>query len=147
MERTEQPERTRHSAAIARIDGMGAVYVSGPTGHKATADARAPAGAEAAARAGHGRREPLAGADRWIRGEVYIAPTRETAMAKRRVALVLAGLIGGLVLATGASALEVGDKAPEFTLAGPGGKQVKLSELTAKGPVVLYTFIQAFTGT
>jgi len=68
-------------------------------------------------------------------------------MAKRRVALVLAGLIGGLVLATGASALEVGDKAPEFTLAGPGGKQVKLSELTAKGPVVLYTFIQAFTGT
>lgn len=46
-----------------------------------------------------------------------------------------------------APALEVGQKAPDFTLPGPGNKPVKLSELTAKGPVVLYTFIQAFTGT
>ena len=46
-----------------------------------------------------------------------------------------------------AAALEVGQKAPDFTLPGPGNKPVKLSELTAKGPVVLYTFIQAFTGT
>ena len=68
-------------------------------------------------------------------------------MAKRRIIAGLAGLLGGLVLAAGAGALEVGDKAPDFTLAGPGGKPVKLSELTAKGPVVLYTFIQAFTGT
>ena len=42
--------------------------------------------------------------------------------------------------------IEIGQKAPDFTLAAPGGKQVKLSDLTAKGPVVLYTFIQAFTG-
>ena len=68
-------------------------------------------------------------------------------MTKSRVALVLAGVLAGLLLAGAAHALEVGDKAPDFTLAGPGGKQVKLSELTAKGPVVLYTFIQAFTGT
>jgi len=40
-----------------------------------------------------------------------------------------------------------GDKAPDFTLAAPGGKQVKLGDLTGKGPVVIYTFIQAFTGT
>ena len=46
-----------------------------------------------------------------------------------------------------AAALDVGQKAPDFTLAAPGGKQVKLSDLTAKGPVVLYTFIQAFAGT
>ena len=46
-----------------------------------------------------------------------------------------------------AAALEVGQKAPDFTLPGPGGKPVKLSELTAKGPVVIFTFIQAFTGT
>jgi len=59
-------------------------------------------------------------------------------------ALVAAALI--LTLAGGAAALEVGDKAPEFSLPAPGGKTVKLSELTAKGPVVLYTFIQAFTG-
>jgi hypothetical protein len=68
-------------------------------------------------------------------------------MTKRRLAAVLVAVAAGLFLASAADALEVGDKAPEFTLAAPGGKQVKLSELTAKGPVVLYTFIQAFTGT
>lgn len=61
-------------------------------------------------------------------------------------------LVGGILLATlsGAStaaALEVGQKAPDFTLPGLGGKQVKLSELTARGPVVLFTFVQAFTAT
>ena len=59
------------------------------------------------------------------------------------IALIVAVAAG--VFATAAPALEVGDKAPEFTLVGPGNKPVKLSELTAKGPIVLYTFIQAFT--
>jgi peroxiredoxin Q/BCP len=59
----------------------------------------------------------------------------------------LAGLAAVLVLVTAAAALEVGQKAPDFTLAGPDGKQVKLGDLLAKGPVVIYTFIQAFTGT
>jgi peroxiredoxin len=67
-------------------------------------------------------------------------------MRKRRIVSMLVGALAGLMLAGTASALQVGDKAPDFTLAGPGGKPVKLSELTAKGPVVLYTFIQAFTG-
>ena len=57
------------------------------------------------------------------------------------------GALAGLVLAGPAAALDVGQKAPDFTLPAPGDKQVKLSDLTAKGPVVLYTFIQAFTGT
>jgi peroxiredoxin len=60
--------------------------------------------------------------------------------------LVAALLLTGLVWAGTATALEVGQKAPDFTLAAPGGKQVKLSDLTNKGPVVLFTFIQAFTG-
>jgi hypothetical protein len=70
-----------------------------------------------------------------------------------RRSLITAGLIGlGLLALLAAAAipavaLEVGDKAPEFTLPAPGNKPVKLSELTAKGPVVLYTFVQAFTGT
>ncbi len=68
-------------------------------------------------------------------------------MPQRRLAGVLAGLLVGLIWAAAATALEVGQKAPDFTLAAAGGKQVKLSDLTAKGPVVLYTFIQAFTGT
>ena len=46
-----------------------------------------------------------------------------------------------------AGALEVGQKAPDFALNGIDGKPVKLSDLTAKGPVVLYTFIAAFTPT
>jgi hypothetical protein len=60
--------------------------------------------------------------------------------------LVAALLLTGLALASPVTALEVGQKAPDFTLAAPGGKQVKLSDLTAKGPVVIFTFIQAFTG-
>jgi len=61
--------------------------------------------------------------------------------------LVAALLLTGLAQASSVAALEVGQKAPDFTLAAPGGKQVKLSDLTAKGPVVIFTFIQAFTGT
>jgi peroxiredoxin Q/BCP len=60
------------------------------------------------------------------------------------------GLIGGALLgvvlaADPATALEVGQKAPDFALPAPGGKQVKLSDLLGKGPVVVYTFVQAFT--
>jgi hypothetical protein len=61
------------------------------------------------------------------------------------VALVVAVAVG--LLPAPAPALQVGEKAPEFALPGPGNKPVKLSELTAKGPVVVYTFIQAFTNT
>ena len=52
-----------------------------------------------------------------------------------------------LALVGAASALEVGQKAPDFALNGVDGKPVKLSDLTAKGPVVVYTFIAAFTPT
>jgi thioredoxin-dependent peroxiredoxin len=53
----------------------------------------------------------------------------------------------GLALAGPVQALEVGQKAPDFALNGTDGKPVKLSDLTAKGPVVLYTFVAAFTNT
>ena len=68
---------------------------------------------------------------------------------KRRLAVygVLFALIGVFAMAGTAGAIEVGQKAPDFTLAAPDGKQVKLGDLLAKGPVVMYTFIQAFTGT
>ena len=61
--------------------------------------------------------------------------------------ILLAGVLSGLVAAGSAAALEVGQKAPDFTLAGVGGKPVKLADMLGKGPIVLYTFIQAFTGT
>ncbi len=66
---------------------------------------------------------------------------------RRILTTAILGALGLLVLAGPAQALAVGDKAPDFTLAAPGGKQVKLADLTGKGPLVIYTFIQAFTGT
>jgi len=59
---------------------------------------------------------------------------------------ILVGLALVLILTTSVAAIEVGQKAPEFTLQLPDGKPIKLSELTAKGTVAIYTFIQAFTG-
>ena len=57
--------------------------------------------------------------------------------------VLLAALVG-LMVAGPASALEVGQKAPDFTLTAPGNKQVKLADLLGKGPVVIYTFVDAF---
>ena len=68
-----------------------------------------------------------------------------TARAVSRT-LVLSAL-AVLVLASAAAALDVGQKAPDFALNGVDGKPVKLSDLTAKGNVVIYTFIAAFTPT
>lgn len=65
---------------------------------------------------------------------------------RRTLVGVALTLLAGAALVTDAAALQVGDKAPDFKLPAAGGRQVALSELTAKGPVVLYTFIQAFTG-
>jgi len=69
-------------------------------------------------------------------------------MRIRRSVLRVAALAAlGLALAAPVHALQVGDKAPDFALNGPDGKPVKLGELTAKGPIVLYTFVAAFTPT
>jgi hypothetical protein len=60
---------------------------------------------------------------------------------------LVASALAVLVAAGSANALELGQKAPDFALNGVDGKPVKLSELTAKGPVVIFTFIAAFTPT
>jgi hypothetical protein len=73
--------------------------------------------------------------------------TIEMKSPRRVVTGLVTGVLAGLLFVGAASALEVGQKAPDFTLNGTDGKPVKLSDLTAKGPVVLYTFIAAFTGT
>ena len=65
----------------------------------------------------------------------------------RALRIVALAVALAAALPAAAPALEVGQKAPDFTLPAPGNQPVKLSELTAKGPVVLYTVIQAFTGT
>ena len=60
---------------------------------------------------------------------------------------LLLGLVAGLLLVGSAHALEVGQRAPDFTLVAPGNKQIRLADLLGKGPVVIYTIIQAFTAT
>ena len=52
--------------------------------------------------------------------------------------------IVGLLLAGPANALDVGQKAPNFTLTAPDNKEVRLADLLDKGPVVIYTFVDAF---
>ena len=44
-----------------------------------------------------------------------------------------------------ASALDVGQHAPDFALPAPGNRQVRLADLLGKGPVVIYTFVDAFS--
>jgi peroxiredoxin Q/BCP len=45
----------------------------------------------------------------------------------------------------GAATIQVGDKAPEFTLPDTDGKPVSLSALLADGPVILAFYPKAFT--
>ena len=52
--------------------------------------------------------------------------------------------IASLMLVGAANALDVGQKAPNFALTAPGNKEVRLADLLGKGPVVLYTFVDAF---
>ncbi len=62
----------------------------------------------------------------------------------RLVRWMFVGVVAGLLLAGPASALNVGQKAPGFTLTAPGNKPVRLTDLLGKGPVVIYTFGAAF---
>ena len=63
---------------------------------------------------------------------------------------VAAGLLGllllGGTLAVHAAPLNVGDKAPDFTLPDQNGKPVKLSDFLGKKNVVLAFYVLAFTG-
>jgi len=72
---------------------------------------------------------------------------KETPMQRTRWIAAALVMAASLAVAGPTAGLEVGQKAPDFTLPAPGDKQVKLSDLLGKGPVVVYTFIQAFTPT
>lgn len=61
------------------------------------------------------------------------------------MAVVFLALLLGATLAE-AAPLNVGDKAPDFTLPDQNGKPVKLSEFLGKKNVVLAFYVLAFTG-
>jgi thioredoxin-dependent peroxiredoxin len=60
------------------------------------------------------------------------------------LAMVALGLAGAMAWA--AKALDAGDAAPPFSLAGSDGKTYKLSDFQGKQAVVLAWFPKAFTG-
>lgn len=60
----------------------------------------------------------------------------------RNMPILFVGALGALLAAAG---LEVGDVAPNFTLAANTGKEVRLSDYKGR-TVVLAFFVKAFTG-
>jgi hypothetical protein len=61
-------------------------------------------------------------------------------------ASILCGMFLLCCYVSGAVALQVGDKAPEFTLPGTTA-EIKLADYLGKKPVVLFFYIGAFTNT
>lgn len=63
---------------------------------------------------------------------------------------LLKSLLAGMALAFAAQsahALQVGDKAPDFSLPSTKGGNVRLSDFAGKQSVVIFTYIGAFTKT
>jgi peroxiredoxin Q/BCP len=58
---------------------------------------------------------------------------------------VAIALLASLLIATSAAALEVGDQAPDFSLADQNGKTVRLSDLRGKSNAVIAFYVMAFT--
>ena len=62
--------------------------------------------------------------------------------------LAMAVLLSSALLGLGASyvlALQVGDKAPDFSLPATTAEAIKLADFVGKKPVVLFFYIGAFT--
>jgi peroxiredoxin Q/BCP len=62
--------------------------------------------------------------------------------------LVVAVLLSAVILSMDVShvlALQVGDKAPDFTLPGTTADEIKLADYVGKKPVVVFFYIGAFT--
>ena len=70
-------------------------------------------------------------------------------MQARRLRQITAGLLiaGAALFAAAASAVEVGNKAPEFAAPSSTGKEIKLADFAGKKNVVLFFYIGAFTNT
>jgi peroxiredoxin Q/BCP len=70
-------------------------------------------------------------------------------MMRRRRRLMTAGLLVGLwlILCSGSvTALEVGDKAPDFSLPGTTAERISLADYLGKQHVVVFFYLYAFSG-
>jgi hypothetical protein len=64
--------------------------------------------------------------------------------------LITAGLLTGLFLLlsfSAVTALQVGDKAPEFSLPATTADKISLADFVGKQPVVVFFYVYAFTNT
>ena len=69
-------------------------------------------------------------------------------MMRRRRRLMTTGLLAGLVLVLcsgSVTALEVGDKAPDFSLPATTAERVSLADYLGKQHVVVFFYVYAFT--
>ena len=71
-------------------------------------------------------------------------------MRRRRwnwlMALRLPGMVFLLLNTTPAMALQVGDRAPDFSLPGTTAERISLADFVGKRPVVVFFYLYAFTG-
>jgi peroxiredoxin len=59
--------------------------------------------------------------------------------------LTLVGVVVLLLTSISATALQVGDKAPDFSLPATTAETVSLAEFVGKKPVVVFFYVYAFT--
>jgi len=72
---------------------------------------------------------------------------QEVPLKRKLLQLVLVLLLSlGWSMRASAAALNVGDKAPDFTLPDQNGKKVSLNDFLGKKNVVLAFYVLAFTG-
>jgi hypothetical protein len=73
----------------------------------------------------------------------------ENMLANRRKRLFLSSVLlaGVLGVAGVVTALEVGEKAPDFTLPSTTGEKISLSQFQGKKPVLLEFYVADFGGT
>ena len=55
--------------------------------------------------------------------------------------LLLGALLGGVIGASAATALEVGEKAPDFTLPGTTGEKISLSQFRGRKAILIEFYV------
>jgi peroxiredoxin Q/BCP len=78
--------------------------------------------------------------------QLIVPTTQENRMFIRMLKSLLAATVLALA-AQSVHALQVGDRAPDFSMPAANGGTVRLSDFAGKKSVVIFTYIGAFTNT